>query len=98
MSSFEAGDPASARDSAAERASEARAIPVATAGDPATFPALAEEIRRRIMPVNHYRAIDAARLLGFASLSCHTPADNAVAAFIGLFHGQNRGKMVVQLA
>jgi hypothetical protein len=24
--------------------------------------------------------------------------DNAVAAFIGLFHGQNRGKMVVQLA
>ena len=46
MSSFEAGDPASARDSAAERASEARAIPVATAGDPATFPALAEEIHR----------------------------------------------------
>jgi quinolinate synthase len=46
VSSFKAGDPASARDSAAERASEARAIPVATAGDPATFPALAEEIRR----------------------------------------------------
>jgi quinolinate synthase len=46
VSSFQAGDPTSARDSAAERASEARAIPVATAGDPATFPALAEEIRR----------------------------------------------------
>lgn len=42
----------------------------------------AEEIRRRIMPVNHYRAIDAARLLGFASMSCHTPADNNVNRFV----------------
>lgn len=42
----------------------------------------AEEIRRRIMPVNHYRAIQAAELLGFASLSCHTPADNSVNAFV----------------
>jgi hypothetical protein len=42
----------------------------------------AEEIHRRIMPVNHYRAIDAARLLGFASMSCHTPADNAVNSFV----------------
>jgi len=42
----------------------------------------AEELRRRIMPVNHYRAIDAARLLGLASLSCHTPADNSVNAFV----------------
>ncbi len=45
----------------------------------------AEEIRRRIMPVNHYRAIDAARLLGLASLSCHTPADNSVQAFVQAF-------------
>lgn len=42
----------------------------------------AEEIRRRIMPVNHYRAIQAAELLGFASLSCHTPADNSVNSFV----------------
>lgn len=45
----------------------------------------AEEIRRRIMPVNHYRAIDAARALGFASMSCHTPADNAVNRFVQQF-------------
>jgi len=45
----------------------------------------AEEIRRRIMPVNHYRAIDAARLLGLASLSCHTPADNSVQRFVQQF-------------
>lgn len=42
----------------------------------------AEEIRRRIMPVNHYQAIDAARHLGFASMSCHTPADNNVNRFV----------------
>ncbi|MCE5192059.1 MAG: NGG1p interacting factor NIF3 [Actinomycetia bacterium] len=42
----------------------------------------AEEVRRNIMPVNHYRAIDAARELGFASMSCHTPADNSVNAFV----------------
>lgn len=42
----------------------------------------AEEIRRRVMPVNHYRAVDAARHLGFASMSCHTPADNSVNRFV----------------
>jgi len=42
----------------------------------------AQEVRRRIMPANHYRAIDAARLLDFASMSCHTPADNSVNAFV----------------
>jgi hypothetical protein len=51
------------------------------AGDALIAPR-AEEIKRRIMPVNHYRAIDAARLMGFASLSCHTPADNAVNSFV----------------
>lgn len=45
----------------------------------------AEEIRRRIMPVNHYRAIQAAELLGFASMSCHTPADNSVNRFVQEF-------------
>ena len=45
----------------------------------------AEEVRRRIMPVNHYRATDAANLLGLASLSCHTPADNSVTAFVQNF-------------
>jgi len=45
----------------------------------------AAEIRRRIMPVNHYRAIQAAELLGFASMSCHTPADNSVNSFVQTF-------------
>jgi hypothetical protein len=54
------------------------------AGDALIAPR-AEEIRRRISPVNHYRAIDAAKLLGLASLSCHTPADNSVQRFVSEF-------------
>lgn len=54
------------------------------AGDSLIAPR-AEEIRRRIMPVNHYRAIQAAELLGLASLSCHTPADNNVNRFVQRF-------------
>ncbi len=42
----------------------------------------AEEVRRRIMPANHYRAVQAAELMGFASMSCHTPADNCVNTFV----------------
>jgi len=42
----------------------------------------AQEIQRRLSPVNHYRAIQAAELLGFASMSCHTPADNSVNRFV----------------
>jgi hypothetical protein len=40
------------------------------------------EVRRRFSPYNHYRAIQAAELLGFASMSCHTPADNSVQQFV----------------
>ena len=37
----------------------------------------AQEIRRRIMPANHYQAIQAAELLGLAVMSCHTPRTTA---------------------
>lgn len=59
------------------------------AGDALIAPR-AEEIRRRIMPVNHYRAIQAAELLGLASLSCHTPADNSVNRFVQAFLDERR--------
>jgi hypothetical protein len=45
----------------------------------------ASEIRRKFMPANHYRAVQAAEILGFASMSCHTPADNSVNAFVQRF-------------
>ena len=51
------------------------------AGDALIAPRAAE-IRRAIAPVNHYRAIQAAEMLGFASMSCHTPADNCVNSFV----------------
>jgi putative NIF3 family GTP cyclohydrolase 1 type 2 len=42
----------------------------------------ASEVRRRILPYNHYRAVQAAEALGFACMSCHTPADNAAGRFV----------------
>jgi putative NIF3 family GTP cyclohydrolase 1 type 2 len=40
------------------------------------------EVRRRIMPANHMRAVDAARLLEIPFMCMHTPADNSVVAFL----------------
>jgi len=36
------------------------------------------EVERLVMPTNHMRAVDAARLLGIPMLCTHTPADNCV--------------------
>lgn len=41
-----------------------------------------KEIERKLMPVNHMRAIDAARLLHIPFLCLHTPADNMVARYL----------------
>jgi len=38
------------------------------------------EVKRAIMPLNHNRAVDAARILGYALMSTHTAADNLVAS------------------
>ncbi|MBF0318783.1 MAG: NGG1p interacting factor NIF3 [Nitrospirae bacterium] len=44
------------------------------------------EVKRKLMPVNTTRAVDAARLLDFPFMCVHTPADNMVAAYLqGLF-------------
>jgi len=41
-----------------------------------------KEVERRLMPANHTRAVDAARLLGIPFVCLHTPADNMVAAYL----------------
>ena len=41
-----------------------------------------KEVERKLMPVNHTRAVDAARLLGLPFLCLHTPADNMVTTFL----------------
>ncbi|MDD5144568.1 MAG: NGG1p interacting factor NIF3 [Candidatus Pacebacteria bacterium] len=40
------------------------------------------EVARGINRLNHQRAVDAARLLGFNLINCHTPADNLAASFL----------------
>ncbi|MBI5492976.1 MAG: NGG1p interacting factor NIF3 [Deltaproteobacteria bacterium] len=40
------------------------------------------EVERRLMPANHTRAIDAARLLDVPMMCLHTPTDNAVTDFL----------------
>lgn len=41
-----------------------------------------KEVERKLMPVNHTRAIDAARLLSIPFLCIHTPADNMVTSYL----------------
>lgn len=40
------------------------------------------EVERRVMPANHARAVDAAKLLNINFMSCHTPADNCVVTYL----------------
>jgi len=40
------------------------------------------EIERRLMPVNHNRAVDVARILGIPMMCIHTPADNCVTNYL----------------
>ncbi len=40
------------------------------------------EVKRGLMPINHNRAIDAAKILDLAMMSAHTVADNQVTAFL----------------
>lgn len=41
-----------------------------------------DEVGRRVLPGNHGRAVDAARLLGLPMACVHTPADNCVNTFL----------------
>ncbi|MEE8185137.1 MAG: NGG1p interacting factor NIF3 [Thermodesulfobacteriota bacterium] len=41
-----------------------------------------KEVERKILPINHTRAVDAARLLDLPFMCLHTPADNVVAAYL----------------
>lgn len=41
-----------------------------------------KEVERRLMPVNHTRAVDAARLFNIPFMCLHTPADNMVATYL----------------
>ncbi|MCF8011381.1 MAG: Nif3-like dinuclear metal center hexameric protein [Clostridiales bacterium] len=40
------------------------------------------EVKRGLMPLNHNRAVDAARMLDIPFMCCHTPADNHVSTYL----------------
>ncbi|MGE5197406.1 MAG: NGG1p interacting factor NIF3 [Deltaproteobacteria bacterium] len=52
------------------------------------------EVERRIMPNNHMRAVDAARLLELPFMCAHTPADNHVYDFIKRLLDRKKPKTV----
>jgi hypothetical protein len=41
-----------------------------------------KEVSRKVMPVNHFRAVDAAGLLDISFICVHTPADNFVTTYL----------------
>jgi putative NIF3 family GTP cyclohydrolase 1 type 2 len=41
-----------------------------------------KEVERRLMPLNHTRVVDAARILDIPLICIHTPADNCVATYL----------------
>lgn len=41
-----------------------------------------KEVERRLLPLNHMRVVDAARLLNIPFMCIHTPADNCVATYL----------------
>ncbi len=49
-----------------------------------------KEVERRLMPFNHMRTVDAARLLNIALVCLHTPADNMAATFLQRFFDDNK--------
>ncbi len=53
-----------------------------------------KEIDRRVMPVNHMRSVDAARLLNIPMICTHTPADNCVAGHLQDLFDQKKPETV----
>ncbi|GAV22639.1 NGG1p interacting factor NIF3 [Carboxydothermus pertinax] len=55
------------------------------------------EVKRGLMPLNHNRAIDAARLLGYAFMSVHTPADNLVTTYLTNYFAEKNPETVGEI-
>lgn len=52
------------------------------------------EVERGLMPLNHNRAVDAARLLGFSFMCAHTPADNMVTKYLDRYLAERKPETV----
>ncbi|MEW6054353.1 MAG: NGG1p interacting factor NIF3 [Nitrospirota bacterium] len=53
-----------------------------------------KEIERKLMPANHTRAVDAARLLDIPFVCLHTPADNMVAVYLQRLFGRKKPRLL----
>jgi putative NIF3 family GTP cyclohydrolase 1 type 2 len=51
------------------------------------------EVERRVLPANHTRPVDAARLLNLPFMNMHTPADNHVYRYLESLFKQNAKKL-----
>jgi hypothetical protein len=49
-----------------------------------------DEVGRRVLPGNHNRAVDAARLLGLPMMCVHTPADNCVNTYLAALFAKEK--------
>jgi len=56
-----------------------------------------KEVGRSVHASNHYRIIDAARLLGVNLMNVHTPADNLVTSFLNKYLKVNQSDTVADL-
>lgn len=55
------------------------------------------EVKRGLMPLNHNKTVDAARLLGFPLMCVHTPADNLVTAYLNKFFTEKSPRTVADV-
>jgi putative NIF3 family GTP cyclohydrolase 1 type 2 len=52
------------------------------------------EVERRLMPINHTREVDVAKILGIPVMCLHTPADNCVTSYLtSLFEKEKPNKL-----
>ena len=55
------------------------------------------EVKRGLMPINHNRAVDAAKILGIPIMSAHTVADNQVTTFLQEIVEQEEPKTLLDI-
>ena len=56
-----------------------------------------QEVQRRVLPLNHMRSVDAARLLDIPFMCVHTPADNFVYSFMTKLLAQEKPTTLADL-
>ena len=56
-----------------------------------------EQVKRKVMPANHFRGLSAAKLLGIPWICSHTPADNCVYDYLKEYFERHSPKRISEL-